>query len=54
MNLSDFIKKGQTVEIYSDKANREPNKTQQKITNPKKVKVHLLNNGGFVMVVDVK
>ena len=54
LNLSDFIKKGQTVEIYSDKANREPNKTQQKITNPKKVKVHLLNNGGFVMVVDVK
>lgn len=54
LDLSSFIKKGQVVDLYSDKADREPNKTQQKITNPKKVKVHLLDKGGFVFVVDVK
>ena len=50
LNLSQFVKKGDVVTLYSDDAQREPRKTQLKITNPKKVKFHLLKDGGFVIV----
>ena len=49
-NLSKFFKKGDVVTLYSDDAQREPQKTQLKIKDPKKVKLHLLKDGGFVIV----
>ena len=50
LDLSQFLKKGDTVTIYTDDSNREPQKSELKIKNPKKVKVHLLHDGGFVIV----
>lgn len=46
-----MLKKGDTVTLYSDNLkDGEPQKTQLKITNPEKVKVPVLTNGGFVIV----
>ncbi len=50
LDLSQFLKKGDTVTIYTDDSSREPQKSELKIKNPKKVKVHLLHDGGFVIV----
>ena len=50
IDLSAFVSKGETVTLYSDDASREPQKTQLKIKDPKKVKLHLLHDGGFVIV----
>jgi len=50
IDLSAFVKKGDVVTLYSDDASREPQKTQLKIKDPKKVKLHLLHDGGFVIV----
>ena len=50
LDLSEFLKKGDVVTLYSDDSNREPQKTELKIKNPKKVKLHLLKDGGFVIV----
>ena len=49
-DLSQFVKKGDEVTLYSDDAQREPQCTQLKIKDPKKVKLHLLKDGGFVIV----
>lgn len=49
-DLSRFVSKGDVVTLYSDDANREPVKSQLKIKDPKKVKLHLLHDGGFVIV----
>ncbi len=50
LDLSQFLKKGDVVTIYTDDSSREPQKSELKIKNPKKVKVHLLHDGGFVIV----
>ncbi len=50
LDLSQFLKKGDVVTIYADDSSREPQKSDLKIKNPKKVKVHLLHDGGFVIV----
>ncbi len=50
IDISQFVKKGDEVTLYSDDANREPQKTQLKIKDPKKVKLHLLHDGGFVIL----
>ena len=50
LDLSQFLKKGDTVTIYTDDSSREPQKSELKIKNPKKVKIHLLHDGGFVIV----
>ena len=50
LDLSAFVQKGDVVTYYSDDVTREPQRTQLKIKDPKKVKVHLLKDGGFVMV----
>ncbi len=50
LDLSEFLKKGDVVTLYSDDSNREPQKTELKIKNPKKVKLHLQKDGGFVIV----
>ena len=49
-DLSQFVMKGDEVTLYSDDAQREPQCTQLKIKDPKKVKLHLLKDGGFVIV----
>ncbi len=53
IDLSAFVKKGDVVTLYSDDANREPKKTELKIKNPNKVKLHLLKDGGFVIVKNI-
>ncbi len=50
LDLSQFLKKGDVVTIYTDDSSREPQKSQLKIKNPKKVKIHLLHDGGFIIV----
>ena len=50
LDLSRFVKKGDVVTLYSDKADSEPQRTELKIKDPKKVKVHMLHNGGFVII----
>jgi len=50
LDLSHILNKGDEVTLYSDDAQREPQKTKLKIKDPKKVKLHLLKDGGFVMV----
>ena len=50
LNLSEFVNKGDVVTLYSDKEDREPQKTELKIKDPKKVKLTLLHNGGFVII----
>lgn len=50
LDLSRFVKKGDVVTLFSDDANSEPQRKEVKIKNPKKVKVHMLHNGGFVIV----
>ncbi len=50
LDLSEFLHKGDVVTLYSDDSNREPQKTELKIKNPKKVKLHLQKDGGFVIV----
>lgn len=50
LDLSEIIEPGQTVTLYSDRKDREPQKTTLQIKNPKKVKLTLLHNGGFVIV----
>lgn len=51
LDLSEIVKKGDVVTLYSDDKNLSPKKTQLKISNPKKVKVSVPKNGGFVMVL---
>lgn len=50
LDLSSMLSKGDVVTLYSDNKNREPQKTELKISNPKKVKLNVLTNGGFVIV----
>lgn len=50
LDLSEIIEAGQTVTLYCDRKDREPEKTTLKIKNPKKVKLTILHNGGFVIV----
>lgn len=50
LDLSQFVKKGDVVTLFSDMENREPQKTELKIKNPNKVKLNLLHNGGFVII----
>lgn len=50
LDLSEFVGKGETVTLYSDKEDREPQKTELKIKDPKKVKVTVLHDGGFVII----
>ncbi|MBR1379513.1 MAG: glycoside hydrolase family 97 catalytic domain-containing protein [Bacteroidaceae bacterium] len=50
LDLSAFVNKGDVVTLFSDDATREPQKTQLKIKDPKKVKLHILHDGGFVIV----
>ena len=50
LDLSGILSKGDVVTLYSDDNNREPQKTQLKIKDPKTVKLSVLSNGGFVIV----
>ena len=50
LDLSGILSKGDVVTLYSDDNNREPQKTQLKIKDPKNVKLSVLSNGGFVIV----
>ncbi len=50
LDLSEIFKKGDTALLYHDLDNREPQKEEIKISNPKKVKVSIPHDGGFVIV----
>ena len=45
-----MLSKGDVVTVYSDGKDREPQMKQMKISNPGKVKVTALADGGFVIV----
>jgi len=49
-DLSAYVQKGDVVTLYSDDDQREPQVSQLKIKDPRKVKLHLLKDGGFVIV----
>lgn len=51
--VAQYLGKNAVVDYYHDDATREPQKTQLKIKDLKKVKVHLLKDGGFVMKLKV-
>ncbi|MBQ0063858.1 MAG: glycoside hydrolase family 97 catalytic domain-containing protein [Prevotella sp.] len=50
LDLSGMFKKGDRAVLYSDRDDREPQRMEIKISNPKKVKVRMLSAGGFVIV----
>ncbi len=45
-----MLSKGDVVTVYSDAKDREPQKKEMKISNPKKVKITTQGDGGFVIV----
>ena len=50
LDLTGFVAPFDRVALYSDKPDREPQKTELVIKNPKKVKIDILHDGGFVIV----
>lgn len=50
LDLSAFVAPFDKVVLYSDKPDREPQKTELVIKTPKKVKIDILHDGGFVIV----
>ncbi|MDO5446401.1 MAG: glycoside hydrolase family 97 catalytic domain-containing protein [Prevotellaceae bacterium] len=50
LDLSGVLSKGDVVTLYSDDKAREPHKNEMKIKDPRKVKLTVLSDGGFVIV----
>ena len=54
LNLTSVIGKNTEAVLYSDDKDGEPQKTTIRIKDPKKFKIQMAKNGGFVLVVNEK